>query len=103
MGRSRVKLSLLVSMAYPQPIMSIADTSQLRVRAEVDEKDIGLVYEGQRAIVTTEAFPQTHFPGTVQRHAASMGRKRVLTGDPSEKADRDVLEVFISLGQPERA
>jgi hypothetical protein len=28
-----------------------------------------------------------------------MGRKSVLSGDPAEKADRDVLEVIIELDQ----
>ena len=35
--------------------------------------------------------------GVVGRISDTMGRKKILTGDPSEKADRDVLETMIDL------
>jgi HlyD family secretion protein len=86
-----------VSTVFPQPIVSLADTSQIRVRAEVDERDVGRVYLGQSVIVLADAYPNKKFGGKVSRVGAVMGRKKVRTGDPAEKSDRDVLEVLVDL------
>jgi multidrug resistance efflux pump len=45
-----------VSVFVPQPIVSIADVTARRVRAEVDERDISRGHEGQRVQVTADAF-----------------------------------------------
>ena len=81
----------------PQPILSMADTSRLRVRAEVDERDIGHITAGQRVRILADAFDNKALNGAVLSIGAQMGRKRVRTGDPAEKSDRDVLEVLIDL------
>ena len=75
--------------------MSIADTTRLRVRAEVDERDIGRISPKQAVKILVDAYPDQHFPGTVTSIGDTMGRKNVQTGDPSEKSDRDVMDVFI--------
>ena len=85
------------STLLPRPLFDFADDSVRRVRAEVDEWDIGKVKLGQRAIVTADGFPGQRFDGRVVELAHVMGRKSVLTGDPAEKADRDVLEVVVEL------
>ena len=74
-----------VSTVFPQPIVSLADTSQIRVRAEVDERDIGRVYLGQSVVVLADAYPDKKFVGKVSHVGAVMGRKKVRTGDPAEK------------------
>jgi HlyD family secretion protein len=84
-----------VSTIYPQPILTVADTSQLRVRAEVDERDIGRVRLNQRVVITSDASPDRPVEGKVVRLASQMGRKQVRSGDPAEKSDRDVLEVLV--------
>lgn len=81
----------------PQPILSLADTSRMRVRAEVDEHDLGRIRVGQQVIIRSEAFNGKTLTGRVNRIGSQMGRKKVRTGDPAEKSDRDVLEVFIDL------
>lgn len=86
-----------VSTVFPQPIVSLADVSQIRVRAEVDERDVGRVHLGQAVIVVADAYPDMKFRGEVSNIGAVMGRKRVRTGDPAEKSDRDVLEVLVDL------
>jgi HlyD family secretion protein len=88
------------STLLPRPLFELADDSIRRVRAEVDEKDVGKVKVGQRAMVTADGFPGRQFEGHVVELAHVMGRKSVLSGDPAEKADRDVLEAIIELGQP---
>ena len=83
----------------PQPILSLADVSSLRVRAEVDERDVGRVHVGQRVVIRSDGFRGGQVMGTVRSVGSQMGRKKVRTGDPAEKADRDVLEVLIDLDE----
>jgi len=87
------------STLMPRPLFSLVDDSTRRVRAEVDEWDIGKVKLGQRTVVSADGFPGRQFEGRVIELAHVMGRKSVLSGDPAEKADRDVLEVIIELNQ----
>ncbi|HXI91690.1 MAG TPA: efflux RND transporter periplasmic adaptor subunit [Blastocatellia bacterium] len=87
----------------PQPILSMADISSLRVRAEVDERDIGRTQVGQRVMVQSDSFQGGKLMGTVKSIGSQMGRKKVRTGDPAEKADRDILEVLIDLDEKDRA
>lgn len=83
----------------PRPLFTMADLSSRRVRAEVDEDDIGNVHIGQKLLVTADAFGNRSFSGVVTKLASVMGRQTVITGDPAQKADRDILEVTGELGQ----
>jgi multidrug resistance efflux pump len=85
------------STLVPRPILSLADTSRLRVRAEVDEREVGRVFVGQRVLVDGDAWEAAGVPGVVARRGAQMGRKTARSGDPAEKSDRDVLEVLVDL------
>jgi HlyD family secretion protein len=84
----------------PHPLFTISDLSGRRVRAEVDERDIGKIHVGQKAILTSEAYPGKRFYGTLGRIASQMGRKTVDTGNPADKSDRDILEALVDL-QPD--
>ena len=86
------------ALVSPRPIVTMADLSGRRVRAEVDERDVGKVRVGERVQVSSEAYAGRRFHGAVTRVASVMGRKSVLTGDPVDKSDRDVLEVTAQLG-----
>jgi HlyD family secretion protein len=81
----------------PTPIAIVGDLSRLRVRAEVDETDIGHIALGQRVEVSADAFPDRKFGGTVARIARRFGAKEVQTGRPAEKTDMKVLQVMIDL------
>lgn len=85
------------ALLSPRPLFSLADISGRRVRAEVDERDVAKVRLGQKVTVSCDAYPGKRFTGTVTRVAPVMGNKSVRTGDPSDKADRDVLEVYAAL------
>ncbi|HEY3740321.1 MAG TPA: efflux RND transporter periplasmic adaptor subunit, partial [Bryobacteraceae bacterium] len=85
------------ALVSPKPILTMADISGRRVRAEVDERDVSKVHIGQTVVVSSEAFGGRRFTGTVKRVASEMGRKSVITGDPADKSDRDVLEVIAEL------
>lgn len=85
------------ALVSPRPILTIADISGRRVRAEVDERDVSKIHNGQLVVVSSEAYSGQRFKGTVTRVASLMGRKSVMTGDPADKNDRDVLEVTAQL------
>jgi len=88
------------SSCFPRPAASFLIHAR-RVRAEVDERDVGRVHAGQRVRVTVDAFPDHPFSGTVGQIGSLMGRKTVRSGDPAEKADRDVLDVLVDIDQPD--
>ena len=88
-----------VSPINPRSIMSIADTTELRVRAEVDERDIGRITLGQKVQISADAYPERKFLGTVATVGDVMGRKKTETGNASEKSDRDVLDVLINVNE----
>lgn len=86
-----------VSSFVPEPVYSFSRTGQWRVRAEVDEADVGKLSLGQTVRVYAEAFGADPVQGTVANLPAEMGRRAILSGDPGEKMDRDVAEVLIDL------
>jgi putative ABC transport system ATP-binding protein len=86
-----------VSTVYPTPICLLADPSCTRVRAEADEGDLAKISVGQEVVVQAEALPAAGARGRVTQLLPVMGRRRVRSGDPAEKADRDVREVLVVL------
>jgi len=90
-------------LVAPHPLFTMADVSGRRVRAEVDENDIANVHIGQKLLITADAYSHRTFSGVVTQLANVMGRKSVVTGDPAQKADRDILEVTADLSQPANA
>jgi HlyD family secretion protein len=81
----------------PTPIAIVGDLSRLRVRAEVDETDIGHVRLGQRVEVTADAYPGQRCGGAVARIAQRLGAKLVNTGRPAERPDMKVMQALIDL------
>jgi RND family efflux transporter MFP subunit len=79
------------------PLFVIGDTRALRVRAEVDEQDIGRLSAGGEARVSADAFPGEVFPGKVASVSGIIGRKKLRSDDPRERMDAKVLEVMIDL------
>ena len=86
-----------VSAMLDTPIVLVGDIAQLRVRAEVDEADIRFVHTGQAAYVQADAYGAQRFPGHVSEIGMLMGRKNLLSGEPSERIDTRVLEVLVDL------
>jgi len=85
----------------PEPgaslVFTMADTSALRVRVDVDETDIARLVVGRRAWVSADAFGDRRFFGTVVDIGQMLGRKNVRTDDPTEKNDTKILEVLVNL------
>ena len=59
--------------------------------------DVANIKLGQSADVIVFAKNQLRLRGKVSRIAPVMGRRQILTADPADKSDRDVVEVFIAL------
>lgn len=83
----------------PAPILTLADLSRLRVRAEIDELDVGRVRSGQPAWVTIDAYADRRFNGRVTRVGQILGRKTLRSDNPAEKLDTKILETLIDLDQ----
>jgi multidrug resistance efflux pump len=92
----------LAVLPVPSPIVTLADVSALRVRADVDEADIGGLRAGAEAWVTADAYGTRRFPGRVVRVGAMVGRANVRTDRPAERIDHKVLETLILLDPPAR-
>ena len=82
------------------PVVVMGDTSKLRVRVDVDERDIGHVAVGAAAFAVADAYPGRKFAGKVVEIGRKMGRKNVRTDDPTERIDTKILETVIELDDP---
>ena len=78
-------------------LIVMGDTRVLRVRVDVDERDVARVAVGAKAFATSTAFPGRRFAGKVVEVGKRMGRKNVRTDDPVERIDTKILEVVIQL------
>jgi HlyD family secretion protein len=84
-----------------QAVLSIGNTQTMQVVAEVYETDIGLVKLGQNATISSRngAFDET-LTGTVDKVALQIFKNNVLDDDPAATADARVVEVDITVDQP---
>lgn len=82
-------------------LVLFGDISSLRVRAEVEERDVVKLRVGQRVVVRADAYPDRDFEGVVTSLAPALGPPRILSRGPRRPNDVEVLEVLASLdGQP---
>jgi HlyD family secretion protein len=97
--RKEVSEGELVSVFYPKPLLMLSEIGKYRVRAEVDEHDIAKIKLGQSAVIVVNALGQKQLRGHVAKIALVMGRRKILTSDPADKSDRDVMEVIVDLDE----
>lgn len=83
-------------------LVVMGDTRTLRVRVDVDERDIARVTMGAPAFAVADAFRGERFVGHVVEVGRHMGRKNVRTDDPTERIDTKILEVVVQLDAPDR-
>jgi HlyD family secretion protein len=89
----------LASPAATQPLALLGDVSALRVRAEVDERDIEKIKVGQSAVVRAAAFRGREITGKVAFIAPLVEAGRNTLGQRN-MTDVDVAEVRIDLSEP---
>ncbi len=82
-------------------VVVMGDVGALRVKAEIEERDIGKLRVGQAAVIRSDAFPGRDFDGKVTAFAQSLGPSKLGQKGPRRLADVDVLEVTLELaGNP---
>ncbi len=96
--RVNMRIGEAFSTVIPRPIVTMADLSERRIRAEVDERDLPKVEINQRVRISAQGFREP-FAGKVIWTSVVMGRKTARSTDPAERSDRDILETLIA---PER-
>ena len=89
------------SVAPGSMLFAIGDLSHLKVRAEVDELDLGRVKAGAVVRVWPDAYPGQSFGGTVNKLSGMLGKKSQFSEDPGERVDAKVLEAEILLNPSE--
>lgn len=83
-------------------VLSIGNTEKMQVVAEVFETDVGLVEVGQSATIRSRngAFDEV-LTGTVEEVALQIFKNDVLDDDPAANADARVVEVDVTVDQPD--
>ncbi|ARV57933.1 HlyD family secretion protein [Nostocales cyanobacterium HT-58-2] len=80
-------------------ILEIGKTSQMYVQAEVYQTDIGKVRVGQKATITSTAFPKK-ITGTVTEVGLQVDRQNILSVNPAADTDRRIIQVKIRIDDP---
>lgn len=79
------------------PVLELVNPEKLRIRAELEETDVGKVREGQSVEVTTDAYRDKTFKGTVYKVLPNVKRKSQRTFDPMASFDINTQIIFIKL------
>lgn len=95
-----VRAGELAGPASLQPLLLLANVSALRVRAELDERDLGSIKVGQAVSVRAPAFPGREFEGKVSSIAPLVEPGRLDVRGLRNQVDVDVVEVMVELAQP---
>lgn len=78
-------------------LLTMGDLSALRVRAELDDHDVGNIRVGQPAIIRASAFPGRDFSGKVASIAPSVEPSSIGARGPRDRSDVDIVVVIINL------
>jgi HlyD family secretion protein len=91
------KVGELVAPSPELPLIVMGDMSIVRVRAEVDEADVGKIKKDQRAYVKNTAYPNKEYEGKVVELAPSLALPRMGSRGSRRPTDVEVMEVVIDL------
>jgi HlyD family secretion protein len=78
-------------------IAEIAQTSQMYAVSEVYETDIGKVFQGQEATVTTDILPGVKMQGVVEKIGLKVLQQDAFSTSATAETDRKVIEVKVLL------
>jgi HlyD family secretion protein len=90
----------LASPSAPQALVLLGDLSGLRVRAEVDERDVSKVKIGGAVVVRSEAFRGREFAGKVMSISPMVQPARINSPGSRNLTDFSVTDVLIELADP---
>lgn len=81
----------------PRPVIILADTRRLRVRAFVEEFDAPRLANGMMAQITADGLPGQTFTGRVASLSPAMSPKELWSDHPAERYDTKNREIWIDL------
>jgi len=87
----------VVTPAAGSPLVIMADMSKMRVRAEVDERDVAKIKPGQSAVVRCNAYPGKDFNGKVAEIAPILAIPTEGLRHAHQAANVGVMSVLIDL------
>ncbi len=91
-----------VAVPSPEaPLLTFGNLATLKVRAEVEERDINKIRIGQSVVVRADAYPDREFKGRVTSIASALGSAQIASRGPRRPNDVDVLEVIVTLDSGE--
>lgn len=91
------KAGELVAPQADPPLVVMGDMTLLRVRTEVDERDLSKIKVGQEAVVRDDAYPGRDFHGTVTEIAPSVSAPLLGFRDVHRLPGVNVVRVLIDL------
>ncbi len=83
-----------------EPALLLGRTSQLQVRADVDEVNAPLVRPGNAAVAYLKGYTEQSIPLTFERIEPYIVPKRSLTGENTERVDTRVLQIIYRFDPP---
>jgi multidrug resistance efflux pump len=87
----------LIGADSPKPTVEVADTSELRVRAYVEEIDAPRLQVGMDAQIEADGLRDRVFPGQIISLSPRMSAKSITSGSPDEMFDTKVREVLLEI------
>jgi HlyD family secretion protein len=83
-----------------EPVIIFGDVSQLRVRAEIDERSVSSLRVGQKARISGRGLGNATYAGAVTEIRQIMGKKTVFARTATERKDLDVVQVIVNPSEP---
>jgi len=91
-------------------VVSLADLNDLQVELEISQDDFAKLYMGQKAIVTTDAFPDRQYDGVIAEMSPEANRQKatvqvkvqVLKPDDFLRPEMNARSAFLAREQPPR-
>lgn len=91
------KIGETVTPSPDQVLAIVGNIETLRIKAELDERDVGRVKVGQQAIVRADAFQGQDFAGHVTSIAPALTAPGLKDRGAARRTDVDVLEIHVDL------
>lgn len=87
----------LAAATPEQALVVMGDLTAMRVRAEVEERDVAKVRVGQAVVVRSDAYPGREFTGKVASRAKLLAHSKLGQRGPRRPTDIDALEVMVDM------
>jgi multidrug resistance efflux pump len=82
---------------FGNPILKLINPKKLRIRAELEETDVGKVVKGDPVEVSTDSYKDTIYRGKVYKIFPVVKRKSLRTFDPQASLDINAQGIYINL------